>query len=165
VRPLDRYVSNFTNRLDAKGRVSIPATFRAVLAVDGFEGLYVHPSLDAVAVECGGFALLREIDGLLNSFSPYSEERDLFSTALLGTSEILRVDPEGRVILTESVKAHAGIASEVTFVGQGHKFQIWEPGNFRAHLEEARSRVRDLRKQLGAKPAADVSPRPRGVRE
>ena len=67
------------------------------------------------------------------------------------TGEILKVDTEGRVVLTESVKAYAGIKAEVTFVGQGHKFQIWEPGRFRAHLDEARSRVRDLRKQLSAR--------------
>ena len=151
---LDRFVSHFTNRLDAKGRVSIPATFRAVLARDGFEGLYVHPSLDAQAVDCGGNALLKEIDGLLERLPPYSEERDLFSTALLGTSEILKVDTEGRVVLTESVKHHAGISSEVAFVGQGHKFQIWEPSRFRAHLDEARDRVRILRKELGNRTAA-----------
>jgi MraZ protein len=161
---LERFVSHFTNRLDAKGRVSIPAPFRAVLTRDGFEGLYVHPSLDAEALDCGGNALLREIDGLLGTLSPYSEERDMFSTALLGTSEVLKIDPEGRVILTETLRTYAGISSEVTFVGQGHKFQIWEPGRFRAHLEEARNRVRDLRKQLSSRPAASAS-QPPGARE
>jgi MraZ protein len=164
---VDRFVSHFTNRLDAKGRVTIPASFRAVLVRDGFEGLYIHPSLDAEALDCGGHALLQEIDELLMRLSPYSEERDMFSTALLGTSEILKVDPEGRVALSESVKAYAGIGSDVTFVGQGHKFQIWEPGRFRAHLDEARNRVRDLRKQMSSRHAApDVpSPRPHGARE
>ena len=167
MKGVDRFVSHFTNRLDAKGRVSIPASFRAVLVRDGFEGLYVHPSLDAEALDCGGHALLREIDDLLGRLSPYSEERDMFSTALLGTSEILKVDPEGRVILTESVKAYARIESEVTFVGQGHKFQIWEPARFRVHLDEARSRVRDLRKELSARHAAPdmPAPRPHGARE
>ena len=161
---MDRFVSHFSNRLDAKGRVSIPASFRAVLARDGFEGLYVHPSLDADAVDCGGHALLKDIDDLLSRHSPYSEERDLFSTALLGTSEILKVDGEGRVVLTETIKAAAFISTEVTFVGQGHKFQIWEPGRFRAHLEEATLRLRDLRKQLSSRHAADT-PRPPGARE
>jgi MraZ protein len=162
---LDRFVSHFTNRLDAKGRVSIPAPFRAVLMRDGFEGLYVHPSLDAAALDCGGHALLRDIDGLLNTLSPYSEERDMFSTALLGTSEILKVDTEGRVILTDSVKAYAGISGEVTFVGQGHKFQIWEPMRFTAHLTEARNRVRDLRKQLSSRAAVPMASSPQGARE
>jgi MraZ protein len=163
-RILDRFVSHFTNRLDAKGRVSIPASFRSVLAKDGFEGLFVHPALEQPAFDCGGHALLREIDGLLNVYSPYSQERDVFSTALLGTSEILKVDSEGRVFLPETVKSHACIASEVTFVGLGHKFRIWEPERFRAHLDEARDRVRDMRKQIGARHAV-VEPRVHGARE
>ena len=147
---MDRFVSNFSSRIDAKGRVSIPAPFRAVLARDGFEGLYVHPALDAPALDAGGNALLYEIEALLSTLPPYSEERDRLSTALFGTSEILKVDPEGRVILTESVKAHAGIADAVAFVGLGRKFQMWEPEAFRAHLSEARTKVRELRKTLGA---------------
>ncbi|MFC0283941.1 division/cell wall cluster transcriptional repressor MraZ [Camelimonas abortus] len=160
---MDRFVSNFTNRLDSKGRVSIPAPFRAVLARDGFEGLYVHPGLDSPALDAGGNALLSEINGLLDALSPYSEERDLLSTALLGTSEILKIDPEGRVVLPEQLKAHAGITDAVTFVGHGHKFQMWEPERFRRHLEEAKERVRELKKNLGrtgfaARSASALSP-------
>ena len=164
-RILDRFVSHFTNRLDAKGRVSIPASFRAVLARDGFEGLYVYPSLYSEALDCGGHALLSEIDALLAPLSPYSEERDAYAATLYGESEVLKIDGEGRVILTESIKARVSVGSEVTFVGQGHKFQIWEPDRFRAHLEEARIRVRNLRIQLGSGPAATSSPRPPGARD
>jgi MraZ protein len=148
---MNRFVSNFINRLDSKGRVSIPAPFRAVLARDGFEGLYVHPALDAPALDAGGHTLLNEIDAFLSTLSPYSDERDQLSTALFGTSEILKVDPEGRVILTETVKEHAGITDAVAFVGLGNKFQIWEPQAFRTHLEEARAKVRDLKRGLGAR--------------
>ncbi|HKH35129.1 MAG TPA: division/cell wall cluster transcriptional repressor MraZ [Beijerinckiaceae bacterium] len=151
---MNRFLSNYTNRLDAKGRVSIPAPFRAVLARDGFEGLYVHPALDSPALDAGGNVLLSEIQAFLQTLPPYSEERDRLSTALFGTSEILKVDPEGRVVLTETVKAHAGIAHSVAFVGLGHKFQIWEPIRFQAHLEEARGTVRALRTALGSKPSA-----------
>ena len=161
---MDRFLSHYLNRLDAKGRVSIPAPFRAVLARDGFEGLYVVPSLDAEAMDCGGNALLRDIDDLLALHPPYSEERDLFSTALLGTSEILKVDGEGRVVVSDVIKAHAGITDAVTFVGQGHKFQIWEPDRFRLHLEEAKLRVRAARKRMVTSDAA-ATPRHPGARE
>lgn len=160
---LDRYVSHFTNRLDAKGRVSIPASFRSALTRDGYEGLYVHPSLDAQALDCGGFALVREIDAVLSRFAAYSAEHDVYSTALLGDGEILKVDPEGRIFLSDRFRAYAGLGAEVTFVGQGYKFQIWEPERFRAHLEEARNQVRNLRKLLGARGAE--TPQPRGARE
>jgi MraZ protein len=173
VRVLDRFVGNSTNRLDSKGRVSIPAPFRAVLAKDGFEGLYIHPSLDQQALDCGGHALIQQIDGLLDHFRPYTPEHDVYSVALMGVSETLKMDAEGRIILTESLKAFAGISGEVTFVGQGYKFQIWEPSRFRAHLEEARNQVRELRKVLGARHVGagaetnpgQVQPQPRGVRE
>ncbi len=151
---MDRFVSNFTLRLDAKGRVSIPASFRAVLARDGFEGLYCYPALDRPALDAGGYALLQEIESLITRFPPFSDERDEFSTALYGTSETLKIDAEGRVILTDALKAHAGIKDGVSFVGLGHKFQIWEPERFRAQLVEATAKVRALKKQLGAQPAA-----------
>ena len=79
---MDRFVSNYSLRLDAKGRVSIPASFRSVLARDGFEGLYCYPTLDRPALDAGGNALLAEIETLIAQFSPYSDEREQFSTAL-----------------------------------------------------------------------------------
>src|SRR6059036_3481192 len=86
---MDRFVSNYTLRLDAKGRVSIPAPFRQVLARDGFDGLYVYPTLDRPALDAGGNALLGEIEQLIDRFPPFSDEREDFSAALYGTSETL----------------------------------------------------------------------------
>src|SRR5712691_797668 len=158
---MDLFVSNYTLRLDAKGRVSIPAAYRAVLGRDGFEGLYCYPALDRPAVDAGGNALLAEIDQLISRFPPYSDEREDLSTALDGTSETLKIDGEGRVILSDPLKAHAGIAEAVAFVGLGHKFQIWEPERFRAQLAEATGKVRALKKQLGSRTAGED---PQGAR-
>ena len=151
---MDRFVSNYTLRLDAKGRVSIPAAYRAVLARDGFDGLYCYPALDQPAVDAGGNALFAEIETLIARFPPYSDERDTFALSLYGTSDTFKIDTEGRVILSDALKAHAGIADAISFVGLGHKFQIWEPGRFRAQLAEATGTVRALKKQLGSQVAA-----------
>ena len=151
---MDRFVSHYTLRLDAKGRVSIPASYRAVLARDGFEGLYCYPTLDRPALDAGGNALLTEIEALIARFPPYSDEREQFATALYGTSEILKIDGEGRVILTEPLKSHAHIKDAVAFVGLGQKFQIWEPERFRAHLSEANEKVRAFKKRLSSQGAA-----------
>ncbi len=159
---MDRFVSNYTLRLDAKGRVSIPAPYRAVLARDGYEGLYCYPALDQPAVDAGGNALLAEIEALISRYPHYSDERDAFTLALYGTSETLKVDGEGRVIFSDTLKAHAGIADAISFVGLGHKFQIWEPGRFRAQLAEATGTVRALKKQLGSRVAAHEA---QGARE
>lgn len=149
---MDRFLSHFTNRFDAKGRISIPAPYRQVLAKDGFEGVYAYPSLDAPALECGGYRLVAEIDALLATMPPFSPARDAMATALLGTGEILRMDAEGRVSMDDRLKASLGLREEAAFVGQGHKFQIWEPTRFAAHLEEARGRVLRLRMATDAEP-------------
>ena len=147
---MDEFVSTFTNRLDAKGRVSIPAPFRAVLAVDGFDGLYCCPTLDRQAVDAGGNRLRETIRASLTNFEPFSEDHEYLSTTLIGESEVLKIDHDGRVILSDAIRQHAGIADQVTFVGQGYKFQIWEPDRFAAYREEAKSRVRDIRKNLAS---------------
>jgi MraZ protein len=159
---MDRFVSHYTLRLDAKGRVSIPAPFRAVLARDGYEGIYCYPALGRPALDAGGHALLAEIENLITRFAPYSDEREQLAAALYGTSEVLKLDAEGRVSLTEPLKTHAGIADAVTFAGLGHKFQIWEPDRFRAELAEATEKVRALKQQLSSRMAAEGPP---GARE
>jgi len=151
---MDRFVSNVTLRLDSKGRVSIPASFRSVLGRDGFDGLYCYPALDRSAIDAGGNALMSEIEALIGRFTPYSDEREQFALALYGTSETLKIDGEGRVALSDSLKRHAGITDAVTFVGLGHKFQIWEPGRFQTELAEATQKVRALKAELSSQVAA-----------
>jgi MraZ protein len=160
---MDRFVSHYMLRLDAKGRVSVPAPFRAVLARDGFDGLYCYPARDRPALDAGGNALLTEIEALIAGLPPYSDQREQFSLALYGTSETLKIDGEGRVQLTETLKAHAAIADAVSFVGLGHKFQIWEPGRFRNAFAEATAKVRAFRQVPGTRMAA--AEKPPGARE
>lgn len=145
---MERFLSTFPGRLDGKGRLSVPAPFRAVLEADGYPGLFVHQALDLPALDCGGKRLLAGIDALIDRYPPYSEERDLMATALLGGSETLKIDPEGRIVLSERFKTYAGITGDVIFVGLGEKFRLFAPTQFEAHLDEARSKLRTVRALL-----------------
>jgi MraZ protein len=152
---MDRFVSTFTNKIDAKGRVSIPAPFRAVLERDGYgqggsAGIYCYPSLDAPALDAGGERLAQKIDGLLAGLPDYSDERDELSVALYGDVQILAIDGDGRIVLPQGLRHHAGILDQVTFVGLGDKFQMWAPGAFDQRRGRAREKVRDHRALLGA---------------
>jgi MraZ protein len=152
---MDRFVSTFTNKLDAKGRVSVPAPFRAVLERDGYVqggagGVYCYPSLDAPALDAGGERLAKKIDGLLAGLPDYSDERDQLSVALYGDVQVLAIDGDGRIVLPESLRAHAGLEGQVTFVGLGDKFQLWQPERFALRREQARAKVHDHRKLFGA---------------
>jgi MraZ protein len=166
---MDRFVSTFTNKIDAKGRVSIPAPFRAVLERDGYTGnasgggtpggaasgitpagsIYCYPSLDSAALDAGGERLARKIDALLANLADYSDERDELSVALYGDVQVLHVDADGRIVLPESLRAHAGLTTQVTFVGLGDKFQIWEPTKFDLRRTAAREKVQEHRKLFG----------------
>jgi MraZ protein len=148
---MDRFVSTFTNRIDAKGRVSVPAAFRTVLERDGYSGgIYCYPSLDSPALDAGGERLAKKIDGLLAGLPDYSDERDELSVALYGDVQVLPIDQDGRVILPEALRAHAGLSSHVTFVGLGDKFQMWEPERFAERRARARDKVEQHRKLFGA---------------
>ena len=149
-KSLDRFLSQFRNRFDAKGRISLPATFRAILSRSGLEGVFLHPSLDAPALDGGGQGLIDEIQAMLDALAPYSQEREDLATALLSTGEILRLDSEGRMVLPDRLREAAELKEEAVFVGQGRKFQIWEPTRFAAHLDQARARARVLRGQMSA---------------
>ena len=149
---MDRFVSTFTNKIDAKGRVSVPASFRAVLERDGYAGgIYCYPSLDAPALDAGGERLAGKIDALLNDLTPYSEERDELSVALYGDVQVLSIDGDGRIVLPEGLRQHAGLQNRVAFVGLGDKFQIWEPERFEERRRSARGKVRDHRELFRGK--------------
>ena len=163
---MDRFVSTFTNKIDTKGRVSIPATFRAVLGRDAYaggegSGIYCYPALDAPALDAGGERLAKKIDGLLSGLPDYSDERDQLSVALYSDVQVLNVDGDGRIVLPAGLRQQAGITTEVTFVGMGDKFQIWEPKAFEAYRARARDKVQEHRRLFAARssggPAGDSS--------
>ena len=142
------FLSHFTKPIDAKGRLTLPAPFRATLSAEKFAGVFVHPALDSPALDCGGNRLLGEIGAMLAKMPPYAPEREDLSLALLGTSEIVKLDPEGRFVLSDRLKAAIGLTNEAAFVGQGDKFQSWAADAFAARLESARARARALRSDL-----------------
>ncbi|MTI45437.1 MraZ protein [Roseibium hamelinense] len=135
------FVSHFTNRLDAKGRVSVPASFRAVLAKDGYEGLYCSPSAHCPAVDAGGNALLEEHEKQLEAFRRLSPDHDALAMSLFGVSEQVKIDGDGRMSISDMVREQTGLTDHVTFAGLGYKFQIWEPEKFREHRAEAQRRA------------------------
>ncbi len=145
---MERFVSSYTNKVDAKGRVSVPASFRSILTRDGFDGVFCYPSLDSQTLDAGGSSLIDEIHALLEGLDPYSDERDELSLALFGESEILKIDQDGRVVLPPRLREHAGITDSAVFVGVGHKFQLWSPERFEARRQGARRRVVELKKLL-----------------
>jgi MraZ protein len=136
---MERFLGRHPKRIDAKGRVSIPASFRAVLARDGFEGLFCLRALAQPAVEAGGHALIAQIDSVVSAHDPFSPEHLQLAATLMGSGDTLTVDGEGRIVVPEWMRDATGATDEVVFVGLGQKFQIWAPAAFATFEAEARA--------------------------
>ena len=125
------FVSTTINKLDAKGRVSVPAPFRQILALQNLRGFYCFPSFVGPSLEGFGETLMAEFQTRMGSVDPFfSEDYDAQAQAVVGDSQFLNFDDEGRVRLPDEFIAHAGIKDRVSFVGMIQKFQIWEPERF-----------------------------------
>ena len=124
------FLSTFINKIDAKGRVSVPSSFRSVLEESGFKGMICYPSPVLDSVEGCGFNRIKKLSDTIDALGPFSKERSAFSTSLLADSHQLSFDTEGRVILPNKLVEFASIKDQVSFVGMGETFQMWDPDKY-----------------------------------
>jgi MraZ protein len=151
------FVSTFINKVDRKGRVSVPAQFRAALGSPTQQSLVIYPSFTLPAIEgCGIDFLERLAESSSTSYDVFSTEQDDLNTLIFATSHQLAWDPEGRIILPEDILAHAGITEQVAFVGKGRTFQLWEPAAHEEHKAQARARALEKRPKIALRPAPGV---------
>jgi len=142
---LDCFTETIVNKLDAKGRVSIPSSFRQVLAGQGTEGVYVLKAVSGeAALTAFGNVLLSNAREQLRSQNPIlSKGYAARAQAIFGQARRLAFDDEGRVRLPDELIAHIGVRERVCFVGLNEIFEIWNPETFEpvqaARLAEARS--------------------------
>ncbi|WP_250310718.1 division/cell wall cluster transcriptional repressor MraZ [Rickettsia endosymbiont of Oedothorax gibbosus] len=141
------FLSKYINNLDKKGRVSVPASYRAALSSQSFNGVIVYPSFRNKCIEACSLKRLKELSQMIQTLDPYSEERDAFETIILGGAQ-LTFDGEGRVILPKSLIEHSDISEQVCFVGKGLVFEIWQPQNFETYLSSARQIAQNNRLTL-----------------
>ena len=120
------FLSSYENRIDKKGRVSVPATFRSHLNSMGYNGFISYPSFNYSALEGCSQDRIEKLSNTMNSLNPFEENRDYFATSVLSESENLQFDTEGRVSISEKLLNHAKIKNNLLFVGLGKTFQIWE---------------------------------------
>jgi MraZ protein len=140
------FVSTFVNKLDAKGRVSVPAPYRQILAQQDLGALYCIPSFVSPSLEAFGNTLLSQFQQRLDKYDPlFSENYDDEAQAVLAAAQPLNFDDEGRVRLPDDLIAHAGITERVVFVGLGQKFQMWDPVRFEPVQRERIARARAAR--------------------
>ena len=142
------FLSSFENKIDKKGRVSVPATFRSYLNTLGYNGFISYPSFNHSALEACAQDRIEKLSSTIDSLNPFEEKRDYFATSVLSESESHLFDTEGRVSISEKLLNHAKIKNNVLFVGLGRTFQIWEPTNFEKFKLLARKKAFQNRSNL-----------------
>jgi len=142
------FLSSFENKLDKKGRVSVPATFRSHLNSMGYNGFISYPSFNYSALEACSEDRIEKLSNAIDSLNPFEEKRDYFATSVLSESINLQFDTEGRVSFTEKLLGHAKIKNNILFVGLGKTFQIWNPKIFEKFKISARKKAYQNRSNL-----------------
>ena len=142
------FLSTYENKLDKKGRVSVPASFRSYLSNLGYNGVICYPSFSSESLEACSQDRIEKISNAIDSLNPFEEKRDFFATSILSESTSLQFDTEGRVLLPSNLLNHAKITSNILFVGLGKTFQIWNPKIFEKFKTTARKKAFQNRSSL-----------------
>ena len=142
------FLSTYENKLDKKGRVSVPASFRSHLSNLGYNGIVCFPSFNNQSIEAWPQDRIEKISNAIDSLNPFEEKKDYFTTSILSESINLQFDSEGRILITEKLLKHAKIKNSMLFVGQGKTFQIWEPTSFEKFRVTARKKSNINRSNL-----------------
>ena len=135
------FLASYENKLDKKGRVSVPASYRSYLSNLGYNGVICYPSFNHQSIEAWPQDRIEKISNTIDSLNPFEEKRDYFATSILSESINLQFDSEGRILLSSKLLKHAKIKNSMLFVGQGKTFQIWEPTIFEKFRANARKKA------------------------
>ena len=135
------FLSSYENKLDKRGRVSVPATFRSYLSNLGYNGIICYPSFTNSPIESCSQDRIEKISSAIESLNPFEEKRDYLATSILSESTNLQFCSEGRISLSPKLLQHAKIKNSMLFVGQGQTFQIWEPIAFEKFKVTARKKA------------------------
>ncbi len=138
---MTQFLGTHKGKLDKKGRISVPAQFRAVLEALGTQDIVLFPSFRHPCIEAWPAPAFAALSAGHSRLDVFSDSADNLAMALFATAHPARPDAEGRLVLPEDLVAEAGLTEAVAFVGANQGFQIWDPDRAAAHVRDARARA------------------------
>ncbi len=133
-------MGTYQARFDAKGRMSVPAPFRAILrtgSADGTAALVLRPSDRHRCIEGWPAATFDALTARFEHLDLFSQDDDDLRTALYAAAWPVEADKEGRISVPEFLVQHAGLTETAVFMGKGRSFEIWEPAGAGRRMAEA----------------------------
>jgi len=147
---MNLFLSQYLLKIDKKGRVSLPSTFRNSLPKENKNELILFKSLKFPAIDGCSYQRINKIAERIDQLDIFSDDQDDFSTSIFSETVPTSLDKEGRFLIPEFLKIYSNIVNEVMFVGQGHYFQIWEPKAAIENQKKSRQRIVNQKKTLGS---------------
>lgn len=133
-----RFRGESHHKVDTKGRVSIPATFRRVLEAgdpnwqsgDCPELVIVYGDHRRKFLECYTMDAIDEVDRKIDALPRGSLKRKALQRMFHGQSLPTTVDETGRLVLPAKLRAKIDLDKEAFFIAAGDTFQIWKPETY-----------------------------------
>ena len=133
-----RFRGESHNKVDTKGRVSIPASFRRVLEAsdpnwksgENPELVIVYGDHRRSYLECYTMAAIEEVDTKIDALPRGSMQRKMLQALFHGQSFPTTVDETGRLVLPAKLRGKIDLDKEAFFIGMGDTFQIWQPETY-----------------------------------
>ena len=147
---MNLFLSQFINKVDKKGRVSFPSSFRNVLPKENKNEIILFKSLKYPSIEGCSIERISKIASRIDELDIFSDDQDDFATSIFSEIVPTNLDKEGRFLVPEKLKKYSNINNEMTFIGQGYYFQIWEPKAAIKRQKKSRERLIKEKKTLGS---------------
>ena len=154
---MNLFVSTFINKIDKKGRVSLPSIFRSALPKDHKNEIILSKSLRNNFIDGLSVNRVNEIAKRVNNLDFFSEEHEDFTTSIFSEMLPTNLDKEGRFLIPEKLKTFANIKDEAAFIGQGYYFQIVSPSVALDLQNKSRTRLNLNKKTLGKILTGDIN--------
>ena len=134
------------HNLDAKDRITVPASHRAALA----GGIVVMEGVER-CVEVWPQDAAEAMEGAwITPLSPMGADGRRIRRRVFGTSEQTELDSAGRVRLPQRLIKHAALEGGCLVVGVGDHLEIWNSDGWGAESEEFEAQAAELTERLAA---------------
>ena len=133
----------YEHTVDAKGRVFVPAKFRADLQGD----LIIVRGLD----DCLVLYNKEQWDAFIKKLEAYGEmQMKKIKRFILASAFNTELDAQGRIVISSDLREYAGIKREIYFVGLNNCVEIWHPDKFNEISDESDvAEMKEMLKNVG----------------
>ena len=145
------FLGTIENKLDQKGRISVPADFRMVVKNSIFQGIILFHSFTNKCIEGCSMERMEMLSDATDNLDLFSEENDNLNSLIFSDARQLSFDVTGRIVIPSDLLEFAGIKNSALFVGKGKTFQIWNPDEFNKFQNNVRKKAFDARPSLSFK--------------